>query len=188
LKKESEKEEKKDTSRSKKKKIAIAVGLALFIPLLGATFFFLYKKGEEIAREGVRIPKGVEVKKSKRELVKKEVKKSTVKVRKPKQVSFKVYRDVFKEFYTKKFIAEVKKEIEKELKKEYEAKLRVLKARNSPPSLEKLLFERIKVFAIVCTDKCYAYTNRGVIKDGEVVEGVRVRVTESGIHLGGRET
>jgi len=183
-----EKKEKEEaTSQSNKRRKVffwgVALGVVVFVSV--GAFLILKPKLEEFAKKGVRVPTTPATKPKEKTVLKKpkEVKKEV-----PKEVRFEVVRDVFKEFYTERFIAQVKKEIEERLRKEYEKKIKSLKVVNSPPPLEELLMKSLKVYAVVCNSECVAYTDKGVFRDGDLFQGVRVIVDERGISFRRRET
>ncbi|HIQ48051.1 MAG TPA: hypothetical protein EYH58_00235 [Aquifex aeolicus] len=176
---EKQKQRKKVTFLNKRKLILISLSILSFALLGAGLFFWVKEKGEELAKRGVRLPEGA-IKKKKRE--KAPIRKMEKKER--EEIKFEVFRDVFKDFYTQKFIAELKKEVEEKLRKEYERKIKSLQNPSiSPPSLEEILIKNLKIYAIVCDSECLAYTDRGVFKSGDLYKGVRVIVDENGIRF-----
>lgn len=179
-KKEQQKEEEATSQSNKRKKVifwGVALGVVVFASV--GAFLILKPKLDEFATRGVKVPTKIVIKPKEKAVVKKakEEKKNI-----PKEVRFEVVRDVFKEFYTKKFVAQVRKEIEERLKKEYERKIKSLKVlRNSPPPLEEMLMKSLKVYAIVCNSECVAYTDKGVFRNGDFFQGMRVIIDENGV-------
>lgn len=160
---------------SKKKFIFTVIFLISFILLS----FLAYKIGREEAKRGVKTP---EIPKT---YVKREKKTRRIQKREVREIRFQPFRDVFKEFYTERFIRKIENKIRKNLEKEFSKKFAALQNRNktSLPDLKEVLLREIRVIAIICTDKCYALTNRGILRDGENFNGYRVRVSLSGIRL-----
>lgn len=103
-------------------------------------------------------------------------------VRKPKPVrklessgeeknlySFKAFRNLFVEFYEKKFVEKLKENLKKDILRELKEEQKGEGKKESP---------EIDVYGFVCNGRCVVYTSEGVFFEGEVYEGFRILIRD----------
>lgn len=106
-----------------------------------------------------------------------------------KIVKVTVEKNPFKEFYERKYLARVEEEVKKKILKEVQEKEKVERDRLLSELRKKLQMSSsapridFRVKAIICSDRCYALTDKGVLGNGDLYKGKVLVVTPSGVSL-----
>ena len=101
----------------------------------------------------------------------------------------KIKKNPFRDFYVQKYLARVEEEVKKKILKEIQEREKVERDRLLKELKRKLLSSSstpkidFRVQAIICSDKCYALTDKGVFKDGSTYKGRTLVITPSGVSI-----
>ena len=189
---EEDKKEEKGRKRKLSKKLLILFSTLPFILLAFATVAVLgIKSGREVKPKAVgMVPKQAPLQRT----VLNQTTKPPQKTAHPKTLSRKIVKvtvekNPFKDFYERKYLARVEEEIKKKILREVQEKEKVerdkllrelrkkLQASSSTPRID------FRVQAIICSDKCYALTDKGVLGNGDLYKGKTLVITPSGVSL-----